>query len=101
VISILQKNTDVAEADVTDADIFEAASIQRRNEIMDQIVEKSKKHKKGKKSLSLLELHQKKLKKKKKVRITTRNGTVCFSRRILAIGRATQRSDENVEIKST
>ena len=67
---ILQKNTDVAEDNETNADLFEAASIQRRNEIMDAVVEKSKKHKKGRKSLSLLELHQKKLKKKKVTRTT-------------------------------
>ena len=65
---ILQSDRDVAEDIIAGANFFEAASIQKRNEMMDEMVEKSKKHKKGKKSLSLLELHRKKLKKEKKVR---------------------------------
>lgn len=68
---IFQKDKDVVENAVSDADLLEAASLRKRNEIMDEIVEKSKKHKKGKKSLTLLELHEKKLKKKKKVRKMT------------------------------
>lgn len=50
---------------VSESNFFETSAIDKRNQVMDEMVKRSKKHKKEKKTL--LELHQDKLTKKKKV----------------------------------
>ncbi|KAK7582625.1 hypothetical protein V9T40_014070 [Parthenolecanium corni] len=57
-------NSKPKEKTTSESTFFEKSVIDKRNQVMDEIVKRSKKHKKEKKPL--LELHQEKMKKKKK-----------------------------------